>query len=671
MAGDVRGITVEFAGDTTKLQKALREVNKGAKDIDKELKQVNKSLKFNPTSVELWRQKQDLLRQKIDQTKTKLDVLKQAQAQMDASGVDKSSAEYRKLQRDIIETESKLKTFNAQLKQVGNVQLRAVSEQFKQVGNSLTSAGQAMQGISMAAGVATAAIGAAAVKSGMWADDLNTLSKVTGIGTDKLQAYSATADLVDVSVETIAKSSKKLTKSMSSAQSGTGEAAEAFDQLGVSVVDSNGNLRDNDEVFQETIAALGQMENETERDALAQKIFGKSAAELNPLIEDQGETLKMVNDALKKYDLDFVDQETLDKANQFNDQLDMMKLLGQTALSIVGAQLAGYLAPALEKVVDLVGRFASWISQLDPRILTVIAVIGALVAAIAPMLMFFGKIAFAISAITGLMGTLGVSFLAIAGPVLIVIGVIAALIAIGVALYKNWDEIKAAAKQFKADFIATFAAMKASLVATWAAIKAAISNAVNSIKTSVTTTWNNIKTAVTTAVNNIKTSITTTFNSLRNSVAATWNSIKTAITQPIQNALSTLRGIVNKIKGLFPISIGKIFSNLKLPKIDVSAGKAPWGIGGKGTPPSFSVDWYAKGGIFNGPTVIGVGEAGPEAVVPLNKLWQKLDAIADTGGEQITINVYANEGMDVKQLAAEVERRLVDDARRRRAAWGY
>lgn len=666
MAGDIKGITIEFQGDTTKLQKALREVNKGAKDIDKELKQVNKALKFNPTSVELWRQKQDLLRQKITQTKDKLDVLKQAQASMDASGVDKSSAEYRKLQRDIIETESKLKTFNAQLKQVGNVKLRAVSEQFKQVGNSLTSAGQAMQGVSIAAGVATAAIGAAAVKSGMWADDLNTLSKVTGIGTDKLQAYSATADLVDVSVDTIAKSSKKLTKSMSSAQSGTGEAADAFNQLGVSVVDSNGNLRDNDEVFQETIAALGKMENETERDALAQKIFGKSAAELNPLIEDQGEAFKMVSDTLKKYDLDFLDQETLDKANQFNDQLDTMKLLGKTALAAVGAQLAGYLAPALEKVVDLVGRFAGWVSQLDPRILTVIAVIGALVAAIAPLLMFLGKISFAISAITGLMATLGVSFMAIAGPVLIVIGVIAALIAIGVALYKNWDEIKAAAKQFKADFIATFAAMKASMVATFNAIKAAVVNAFNSMKTSITTTWNNIKTAVTTAVNNIKTSVTTTFNALRNSVKATWTAIKNAIVQPIQSALTTLRGIVAKIKGLFPINIGKILSNIKLPHINIGS-KSAFGI----TVPTFNVDWYAKGGIFDGPSVIGVGEAGPEAVVPLNKLWQKLDAIAEAGGEEITINVYANEGMDVKQLAEEVERRLINDVRRRRAAWGY
>lgn len=105
MAGNVKGITIEFDGNTTRLDKALKDVKNSTKDIDKELKDVNKALKFNPTSVELWRQKQDLLRQKISQTEDNLKNLKNAQAQMDAKGVNKNSEEYRKLQRAIIETE--------------------------------------------------------------------------------------------------------------------------------------------------------------------------------------------------------------------------------------------------------------------------------------------------------------------------------------------------------------------------------------------------------------------------------------------------------------------------------------------------------------------------------------------------------------------------------------
>lgn len=132
-SGSIKGITIEFRGDTTKLDKALKDVDKSTKDIDKELKQVNKDLKFNPTSVELWRQKQTLLTQKIDETQKRLDILKQGQKQMDTDGVDKNSAQYRQLQREIIETESKLKTFKGQLKEVGNANLKGLSNQFDNI----------------------------------------------------------------------------------------------------------------------------------------------------------------------------------------------------------------------------------------------------------------------------------------------------------------------------------------------------------------------------------------------------------------------------------------------------------------------------------------------------------------------------------------------------------
>ena len=251
-----------------------------------------------------------------------------------------------------------MKTFRGQLNQIGNVKLKAASEQFKQWGSSLEEAGRQMQGISMAAGALVASLGALSYSAGQNADDLNTMSKVYGIGTDDLQRYKAAADLVDVDIDTIAKSHQKLTRSMSGAQDGTGAQAEAFSKLGVSITDANGNLRDSDAVWQDTIKALGSVENETERDALAMELMGKSASELNPLIEDGGKTYENVAKTMEKYGLDFVDQETLDKANEFNDQIDTMKLLGSVALSQIGASLAEFLVPALEKVVEWVGKLA-------------------------------------------------------------------------------------------------------------------------------------------------------------------------------------------------------------------------------------------------------------------------------------------------------------------------
>ena len=633
MAGNIKGITIEFQGDTTRLDKALRQVNNKTKDIDKELKQVNKALKFNPQNVDLLRQKQTLLNQKITETKSKLDLLKQAQAQMKAEGIDENSEDYRKLQREIVETESKLKTFEAQQKQVNNaingMDMRKASEQFKNLGDNLTKAGNAMKPVSIAAAGLVAGLGTISYKAGVAADDLNTLSKVTGIGTGELQKYGYAADLVDVSVEAIAKSNKRLTKSAYDAANGSKSQQEAFEAIGVSVTDANGELRDSDAIFQDVIASLGKMTNETERDALAQKLMGKSAAELNPLIEDGGETYKMVSDTLKKYNLDYIDQETLDQANAFNDSLDTMKLIGSVAISQIGSQLAGYLAPALEKVVDLFGRFAEWLGNLNPKVLAVVGAIAAVVAGVAPLLLILGKVAFAISSITGLMGTLGLSFGAIAAPVGIAIAVIGALIAIGVLLYKNWDTIKAKAAEIKTNLIAT---------------------------------WNNIKAKVSATVNGLKTTLSNAWNSIKATASSVWSSIKSAIVTPIQNARDKVKGIIDKIKGYFPISIGRIMKGLKLPHFKIS-GKFSL------NPPSvphFNVDWYKTGGIFDAPSVIGVGEAGAEAVVPLDKFWKKLDAMQ--GGQNIVININGANA-DPKEIAEEVKRSLIRETNRQRLAW--
>lgn len=637
MSGNVKGIVIEFRGDTTKLDKALRQVNNETRQIDKELRNVDKALKFNPTSIELWRQKQDLLKQKIGETKDKLELLKQQQAAMDASGVDKNSLEYQKLKREIIETESKLKTFEGQLKSIGNVNLKAASEQFKEWGTTLDAAGKKMQGLSTAAAGVVASLGAIAVKAGLNADDLNTMSKVYNISTADLQKYKLAADLVDVSVEDIAKSHVKLEKSMYSASNGSKAQSEAFKKLGVSVTNADGSLRSSDEVFQDVITALGSMENETERDALAQQLLGKSAANLNPLIEDQGETYKNVAETMSKYNLELVDQETIDKANEFNDSLDTMKLLGQAALSQVGSQLASVLAPALEKVVGWFGKFAEWLGNLNPKVLTAVGIVASVLAVLAPVLMVLGKLAFSISSIITLVTTIGpaiVGVLATAGPIIAVVG---AIIAVGVLLYKNWDVIKAKAK------------------ALWNGIK---------------TTFAGIKSTITTTINNVKSYLTSAWSSIKTTASSAWNKVKEAITSPIKKARDTVKGIIDKIKGYFPINVGNLMSNIKLPHFSLKWSSKDFGpLGTIKYPTGINFDgWWAKGGIFDSPSIIGVGEAGPEAVVPLDKLWDKLDKMGETSGQNVVININGY-NKDPRELAMEIKRELIKDTNRQRLAW--
>jgi len=438
MAGDIKGITIEFRGETTKLSKALNKIKDETKGVDTSLKDVNKALKFNPGNVELLGQKQIELKRKIEQTKEKLEAFKEAQRSLDASGVDKTSSEYMEVRRNIIQAESQAKYFNAELKKTEAAisPLGKLGSQFQDVGGKITAAGHALAPLSKLGAAVAGGLGALAVKAGRAADDLNTLSKTSGINTQQLQLYAASADLVDVSVEDMAKSQTKLKKNMLSASQGTGDAARAFDMLGVNVKGADGHLRNQDEVFQEVIQKLGTMSNETERDALAMQIFGKSATALNPMLEDMGKTYKLVTDTMKKNKIKFVDQETLDQANAFNDQIDIMKFIATTAFQQIGSKLAAYLVPAITKVQEVFSHFMGIISNLSGRTLAIITGIGGGFAVIAPTLLIVGglvtKMGLAFSGLSKIMPGLGAGLKGVFGflkanPIILIISAIAAL----------------------------------------------------------------------------------------------------------------------------------------------------------------------------------------------------------------------------------------------------
>ena len=624
MAGNIKGITIKFRGDTTQLSNAINQMRDEAKGLDKELGYIKTALKFDPKNVNLLKQKMELLKQSTSKSKKDVEDLKKALEEMEKSKIDRTSAEYRELEREIAIAEAKQKSFNKEIRKLeaSTSTLGQASQKMADFGNATTKAGESLRGLSMVAGAVDLALAGLTVKAGQTADDLNTMSKVTGISTTELQKYKYSADLLDVSVETIAKSQPKMKKSMLSAQQGSSTMADAFAKLGVSIEDSNGNLRSQDEVFAESIKALGEMANETERDALAMQIFGKSATELNPLIEDNGETFQRVADIFASNGLEVVDQETIDNANRFQDALDTIKATGMVTLSTIGMQLAGYLAPAMEKVAEVLGKVMGWLSQLDPEVLTIIGIIAGVIAVLSPLLIVVGKIAFAISSIMSLASTLAPIIAGLGTTILPIIGIIAGVIAVGVLLYKNWDTIKAKALEVKDWVVEKFTALRDGIV--------------------------------------------NVFNSIKNTVVSVWNAIKTAITTPIQSAVAFVKNAIDKIKGFFS-GLKIELPHIKLPHFNLtgSLSLVPPSV------PKISIDWYKTGGIFTNPTIfptsgIGVGEAGAEAVLPLKKLWDVMDKRFNSG---VTINVNASPGMDVNALALEVERRLITLEKRRREAW--
>lgn len=174
-------------------------------------------------------------------------------------------------------------------------------------------------------------------------------------------------------------------------------------------------------------------------------------------------------------------------------------------------------------------------------------------------------------------------------------------------------------------------------------------------------------------INEIRTSIVTKVAGIRTAIAAGVKNIWRIMTSPFTTAKQKIDEIIRKIKGVFPLSIGKMFSDLSLPHFKiVKKGKFPWGVGGKGNMPEWDVKWFAKGGIFDSPTIAGLGDVkGGEAALPLAPFWAKMDEIIDAVGttREVVINVYAPEGASVREIAKEVKREFINEESRRRLAW--
>jgi hypothetical protein len=200
------------------------------------------------------------------------------------------------------------------------------------------------------------------VNSAAYADEILTASTVTGMSTDSLQAYKYAAELVDVSLDTLTGSMARNVRSMSSARKGTGEVADAYRRLGVSVTDASGNLRDSETVYWETIDALGKVSNETERDALAMQIFGKSAQELNPLIAQGSVGIAELTEEAKRMGA-VMSEDSLNALGKFDDSIQRLKAGSVAAKNMLGTVLLPQLQILADDGVTLLGEFTRGLSE--------------------------------------------------------------------------------------------------------------------------------------------------------------------------------------------------------------------------------------------------------------------------------------------------------------------
>lgn len=472
MAERIRGITVEIGGDTSGLDKSLKNVNKEIKSTQNELKDVEKLLKLDPANTELLAQKQELLSKRVEETSEKLDILHQAEQELRDAGVDENSAQFRALQREIISTENYLSDAKKNADNF-SASLASASAKAKDLSDKAGKVADATRGLSTVAGGIVASLGTMAYNSAVLSDDLNTLAKQSGLTTEEIQKMNYAQDLIDVSTDTMIASIKKLTNTLKSSE-------KKFESLGVQTRDVNGEFRDTTEIWYDTLEALSKVENETERDTLAMDIFGKSASDLSGIIDDGGQALRELGLQAENAGL-ILSQDTLDSLNAVNDQIDTMKATVTATIATTGAKAMEVLAPTFEMIVGKIGELLEWIGNLDADQLKLIVTVAGVIASISPIAGIISNISGAVSGFLGFMpkvaSTAGkVIEFAMNNPILLIASAVAMITALVIA---NWDKIKPV------------------LEAIWAKVK----SIAEAIASKITTVFNTIKNAVKSSIN--------------------------------------------------------------------------------------------------------------------------------------------------------------------------
>lgn len=574
MADRIKGITIEIGGETSKLQDSLKNVNKQLKDTQSQLKDVDKLLKLDPSNMELLAQKQELLSRATDQTAEKLKKLKEAQQAMKEAGIDEMSDDYMKVEREIQECEQQQRKFTEEAQKT-DVQIVKCGSSMADVAEKAKKAADATKPLSTAAAGALTGMAGLAVKAGQSADEINTLSKQSGIAADTIQKMQYASDLLDVDMETAVKAAAKLKKGLDKNES-------TLVSMGVAVRDQNGQYRDMESIFMNTIRALSKIDDEVERDKVAMDLFGKSADELAGYIDDGGQAFAELSKQAQEKGL-IISDEDLQKANEFNDTLDELKATVGMDLMKAGASIGEALLPVLQQVAEIITKVTNAFAQMSPTTQKVIMIVLALVAALSPLLSLIATISMALPVLIPIITGVGA---VLSGPVLLAIGAVVAAV---VVLIKHWDDLKTAAKL-----------MAEIVVEKWNLLKDKISAILDTIKTKVET--------------------------FKNTVQAIWNSIAAIFGKELPIPKLKLPHIT--------ISGGFSLNPPKAPSFNVKWYKKAMD------------DAYILNGatIFGqqGGSLLGGGEAGSETVVGTEKL---IDMMSEAVGNQnVTVVLQGDAG---------------------------
>lgn len=353
MARNIKGITIDIGGNTTKLQDALKGVNKTIYSTNSELKALNQALKLDPKNTELLSQKQEVLAKNIYATSQKLKELKEAQAQMGDYNklTDEQKESYRTLTIEITKTESALKGMNQEMdKSTKNkFDFSNVKDGLSKVGavaaKTAKVAAAALATITAAAIGAGKAIWDAANKTAEYGDEIDKNSQKVGLSTKAYQQWDYAMQISGTSMADCTTGMKTLTNKLDDFKTGSKGATETFKQLGISLNDVKDMSRE--DVFSLTVKQLQNVKDETKKAALANDLFGKSGQNLMPMFNMTNEETQKLIDETEKYGM-IMGDDAVKASAAFEDSLTKMK----KSITGIKNQLVGSLLPGLSEVMN-------------------------------------------------------------------------------------------------------------------------------------------------------------------------------------------------------------------------------------------------------------------------------------------------------------------------------
>lgn len=420
--------TIYLGLDYTDFTGGVSEVNRKMSLLDAEFKLAQEQAKNYGNETDQLGIKQDYLGQKIALQTQKVEAAKKAYEDATKSQ-SASSKQIDALEKKLLQERTALEKLNGKLSEA-NRETESFGDEIRslatdlglEVSPALEKMASSFDGVSKEMGNAIILIGGIvtslasfSIEAAASADELLKLSSVTGLSTDELQKFEYASKFLDVSTESLSDALKELTNKMYDAKSGGSEAQAAFQKLHLSIKDGNGQMKDANEMFYETIDALGKIKNETERDAIAMKLFGESARNLNPLIEAGSDKLRQLGIEAENLGV-VMGEDSLNKLGRLQDAMDKFDITSESLKN----NLALALLPILTKLFEVIGSIPVPVLQIIATIVTVVATITAVVKAIKSMTDMAGGI-------SKFFANFDVAALKTTG---IILGIVAALVAL-------------------------------------------------------------------------------------------------------------------------------------------------------------------------------------------------------------------------------------------------